>query len=54
MLGEAGGNVRIQDDVRLLREDRVTSGRARLDRFCSGQEIDFKRAQRAITVILCG
>ena len=54
MLGEAGGNVRIQDDVRLLREDRVQSGRARLDRFCSGRDLDFKRAQRAITVILFG
>ena len=54
MLGEAGGNVRIQDDVRLLREDRVQSGRARLDRFCSGQDLDFKRAQRAINVILFG
>ena len=54
MLGEADGNVRIQDDVRLLREDRVQSGRARLDRFCSGWDLDFKRAQRAITVILFG
>ena len=53
MLDEAGGNVRVQDDARLLREDRVQSVRARLDRLCSGRDLDFKRAQRAITVILC-
>ena len=54
MLDEVGGKVRFQDDVRLLREDRVRSVRARLDRLCSGRDLDFKKAQRAITVILCG
>ena len=51
-LDEAGGNVRIQDDVRLLREDRVQSVRARLDRLCSRRDLDL--VQRAITVSLCG
>ena len=49
---EAGGNVRVQDNFCLLREDRVQSARARLDRLCSRRDLDFKRVQRAITVIL--
>ena len=54
MLNEAGGKVIVQDGVRLLGEDRVQSVRARLDRLCSGRDLDFKRVQREITVILCG
>ena len=40
MLDEAGGKIRVQDDLRLLREDRVQSVRARLDRLCSAESID--------------
>ena len=54
MLDEAGGNVRVQDDVCLLRAYRVQSVRARLDSLYSGRDLDFERVQRAITVILCG
>ena len=54
MLDEAGGNVRVQDDVCLLRAYRVQSVRARLDWLYSGRDLGFERVQRAITVILCG
>ena len=54
MLDEAGGKVRVQDGVCLLREDRVQSVQARLDRLCSERDLYFKRTQRAITVTLCG
>ena len=54
MLDEAGGNVRVQDYVCLLRAYRVQSVRAQLDWLYSGRDLDFERVQRAITVILCG
>ena len=50
-LNEAGGKVRVQDGVCLL---RVQSVRAGLDRLCSGQDLDFKWVQRACTVIQFG
>ena len=53
-LNEAGGNVRVQDGVCLLREGRVQSVRARLDRWCSGRDLTFKGVQRACTVIQFG
>ena len=54
MLDETDGKVRVQDGVRSVRKDRVQSVRTRLDRLCSGRDLDFKKAQIAITVILCG
>ena len=54
MLDEAGGNVRVRDVFCLLQEDRVQSVQARLDRLCSRRDLDLKRVQRTITVILCG
>ena len=50
-LNEAGGKVRVQDGVCLL---RVQSVRAGLDRLCSGRDLDFKEVQRAFTVIQVG
>ena len=49
-LNDAGDKVRVQDGVCLLREGRVQSVRARLDRLCSGRDLDFKGVQRACTV----
>ena len=51
---KAGGRVRVQDSVCLLREGRIQSVRARMDRLCSGQDIDFKEVQRSCTVIQFG
>ena len=53
-LSEAGGNVRVQDGVCLLREGRVQSIRARLNRLCSGRDLNFKGVQRACTVVQFG
>ena len=46
--------MRVQDGVSLLREGRVQSVRARLDRWCSGRDLNFKGVQRACTVIQFG
>ena len=46
--------MRVQDGVCLLREGRIQSVRARMDRLCSGQDIDFKEVQRSCTVIQFG
>ena len=54
VLDEAGGKLRVQDGVCLLREDTVQSVRARLDRLCSRRDLDFKGALRGCTVIQCG
>ena len=43
--------MRVQDGVCLLQEGRVQFVRARLDRLCSRQDLDFKGVQRACTVI---
>ena len=43
--------MRVQDNVGLLRGSRVQSVRARLDRLCSGRELDFTGVQRACNVI---
>ena len=53
-LNEAGGNVRVQDGVCLLREGRVQSVRTRLDRWCSRRDLNFKGLQRACTDIQFG
>ena len=53
-MDETGGKVTFQDGVCLLREGRVQSERARLDRLCSRRDLDFKGAQRACTVIHFG
>ena len=46
--------MRVQHGVCLLREGRVQSVRARLDRWCSGRGLNFKGVQRACTVIQFG
>ena len=53
-MDEAGGKVRVQDGVCLLREGQLQSLRARLDRLYSGRELDFKGVQRACTAIQFG
>ena len=53
-LNEAGGNVRVQDGVCLLREGRVQSVRTRLDRWCSRRDLNFNWLQRACTDIQFG
>ena len=53
-LNEAGGKVRVQDGACLFRQGRVLSVRARLDRLCSGWDLDSKGVQRACTVIQFG
>ena len=50
-LNEAGGKVRVQDGVCLLRFQSVRAG---LDRLCSGRNLNFKEAQRACTIIQFG
>ena len=46
--------MRIQDGVCLLREGRYQSVRARLDRLCSGRDLDCKEVQRACTIVQFG
>ena len=53
-LNETGDKVRVQDGVCLLREGRVQPVRARLNRLCSGRDLDFKGMQRACTAIQFG
>ena len=43
--------MRVQYGVLLLREGQVQSVRARLDRLCSGRDLNFKGVQRACTII---
>ena len=47
VLDESGGEVRVENGVDLLREERVQSVRARLNRVCSGRDLDFKWSSRA-------
>ena len=53
-LNEAGDKEGVQDGSCLLREGRVQSVWARLDRLCSGRDLDFKGVQRACTVVQFG
>ena len=53
-LNEAGGKMRVQYSVCLLREGRIHSVRVRLNQLCSAQDLDFKGVQRACTVTQFG
>ena len=54
MLDEASGEVRVENGVELIRNDRVQSVRARLNRLCPGPDLDFKRSKGACTIVQFG